>query len=352
MRLQQWRRRFPLWATLRLMVMFAIAMLLEGMALGVLLLADTVDAPLWLLPVLFLHGMAAYVLWSYRYQPATFPAMGYYFPALAGLLTLALPVVGVVGSFVAMITSRVLMTPQGLAKDFEQSEFHHSDHIGEAKSEATVFLHEELSTQPIVDVLQSGDADSQRGAIELLCRLRSPEAIALLRSALSSRLPEVRFYAHTALTRLEESMTSQIEKARDEAAGGDNAALLRLAQGYRTYATSGLPEPTMMQYYMEESRNAFKLAAASEPNPETLLELALVCLEMRAYDEAQPILEELRDTSQAPRALLALCRLHFERHDYARLAPLISQMQTPLSGRDPAAALHAFWSGRITQEAQ
>lgn len=351
MLLQQWGRRFPLRATIRLVVVFCIALTLEGTALGFLMLADSPIAPVWLMATLALHVAAAYTLWSYRYQPATFPALGYYFPALAGMLTFFLPVVGVTGAFGAMLMSRILMTPQGLAKDFEQSEFHHVEQfIANTWSGASTFLQEELSTQPLVDVLQSGDADSQRGAIELLRKLRTPEAVSLLRSALAADLAEVRFYAHTALTRLEEEMTGQIEKARAQAEGGAPAAQLALAHAYRTYAASGLPEKAMVTYYLEEARKLMSTALATGVQPEVRLGLAHVCLELGVYDEAKTNLEPLLSTSLAPQALVALCRLHYDKRDYASMVVTTARMQDPLPGHDREALLHAFWSGRVMPE--
>lgn len=347
MPLQQWGKRFPLRATIRLVVVFCIALTMESIALAILVLAESPVAPAWLVVAFGLHVAGAFALWSYRYQPAVFPALGYYFPALAGMLTFFLPVVGVLGSFAAMLVSRILMTPQGLAKDFEQSEFHHTEQfIASTWTDANTFLQEELATQPLVDVLQSGDADSQRGAIELLRKLRTPEAVELLRSALSAELAEVRFYAHTALTRLEEEMTSQIEKAQHEAESNTADALLHLAHAYRVYAISGLPEQAMVTYYLEQARTNLREAIARQPRPETQLELAHVCLDLRAHEEARQTLHPLLDTPLAPEAMLALCRLHYDTREYHALGQLVPRMQTPLKGKDMAAALHAFWSGR------
>ena len=53
--------------------------------------------------------------------------------------------------------------------------------------------------------MSGDDNDLKRGAINTLQRIGSPEAISILKQSLSDVSPEIRHYAHIALTRLDEA---------------------------------------------------------------------------------------------------------------------------------------------------
>ncbi len=128
----------------------------------------------------------------------------------------------------------------------------------------------------------------KRGAVNLLRRIGSAEAVKLLRKSLSDESSEVRFYAHTALTRLEEDYAEAVEKARFRADKYDSAqSHAELASVYRNYARSGLPEVNMQERSMSFACEHWRKAVEKDQmSMDYLLRLAEAYVESRKFSEA------------------------------------------------------------------
>ncbi|GFM35325.1 HEAT repeat domain-containing protein [Desulfovibrio psychrotolerans] len=342
-------------AVIYLQCMFAASLLLEAGGLYLLLSPPRPAGQQQWLQATALHLLAAAVPLLYRYRPARFPSAGWYLPKLTGLITLFLPVVGISGMFLTVNLTKLLIRPKGLAHEFEQEKMHltHLD-AGTITRTMDDMLREELATQPIVDILLGSDDDLKRGAIMLLKRMKSPRAVTLLKESLSDASAEVRFFAHTALTQLEEDAVERLDKAEELAASGDAALVRAFAEACREYARSGLPEDTMRSYYLAESRKQYlRYMSIERRDHMACVELGHVSLELKDYESALRMFTtalDYPDTRLAGR--LGRCWAFFEQRDWVRLSREMAIMRSAMPEADEAdefsRALYVFWAQHTT----
>lgn len=299
---------------------------------------------------LILHLLAAGVLLPSRPGPKSAAGKRRFYPCLAALLTLFLPAVGLAGVFLAMIVSRSVFHRQGLAKEFVQHSIIPEDEVEmEEVGDVSTFLREELSTEPLLDILNGSDIELKRGAVNLLRRLGSAEAVRLLRKSLSDPSTEVRYFAHTALARLEADFSKRLERAERAARKGSFEALCALGRAYRDYALSELPEGSIRENAVLQARRALEKALAMQPdNLRLRLETAQLSLSEGDHRAARDYFQQaMQDPDLAPASALGLLRAFFETRDWPALAGLIKDIggMTMPPGTDPLTVIHLkFWS--------
>jgi len=280
----------------------------------------------------------------------------YYF--LTSLFTLFLPGVGVVGSFFSCLTSRHLLHPQGLAGDFEKRDFlpYYAEFLEDAEDIGT-FLEEEISVQPIMDILTGTDTDLKRGAIRVLRNRGTPESVRMLKLCLSDSDVEVRFLSHTALGRLEEEYVDAIDRAKKQAGDGRLENLQALAKAYEDYAFSELLGEGLRASQIKAAIEVYEKIIAKNPEDlETALRLGELHLELGAHNAAARWLTRAWQPGELyMRASLAICRLMFERRETTALRGLSKRMsQVDLPQSDDALALshYIFWTAGWNLDAQ
>lgn len=303
------------------------------------------------------HFMSAASFLAVTPKPRSIPGIGYYYPRFAAMLTFFLPGLGIVGISLTMLGLRY-MKSQGLAEEYKEKSFEDEVFNVEVPTDITSFLLDEIDVHPIADILAGEDVPMKRGAVNLLRRIGSAEAVALLRKSLSDSNAEIRFYAHTALTRLEEDYVRQIEDSRFKAERFERPkSYAELAMTYRNYARSGLPETSMQQYYLQKSCEAWEKALEKDPvNLEYRLKLAEEYADSGRYDESVKI---YRNTALNPEAemesRLGICRAYFEQGDYESFFREVDDLRArPVpEGGDPYRMLvYNFWMDREGQYEQ
>lgn len=338
-------------AVVYLQIVFAVSFLFEAAACRTLFSSPQPATQEQWIYAAILHTLAAIVPLSYAHRPDHFPGIGWYLPKFTGLMTFFLPVMGVVGMFLTINLTKLLITSKGLAHDFDQHAMHLSG-VEEVAINRTMddMLREELSTQPIVDILLGDDDDLKRGAIMLLKRMKSPRAIQLLKDSLSDASTEVRFFAHTALTQLEEDAVGRLEKAEELASSGGSKAIRAFADACRDYAQSGLPEDSMRRYYLEEARKHYQHYSSKEKQDHYIHhEIGLINLELGDYNAALDIYTvalDYPDTLILGR--LGRCRVFFEQRNWVQLSREMSIMRAHTPEKDDSddfsRALYVFWA--------
>lgn len=146
----------------------------------------------------------------------------------------------------------------------------------------------ELDFVPLVEILAGGDINLQRGAIEQLTRLRTPEAIGVLMSHRSDPSMEMRFFVNSALVRIKKEFDEALDAARYQMrVDVDNVAdRLNLAKIYLSYSESGLLDADLMTAY--EGEAVFHLTFVLNSNaPTREAAQTLIAHQIRRRDWAQ-----------------------------------------------------------------
>lgn len=335
---------------LRLFAAFIPAALLEAWALS---LAPAAQGVWHWLAVAGLHLAAAAVLPLVGRTVRGEAALRRYYYNLSGLFILFIPVLGILGSFLALGLSNALQKPKGLAEEFERKVYmRKADLLAVRADDLKGFLAEEMGVEPIRDILDGNDVDLKRGAVTLLRNLGTPEAVKMLRLCLTDEALEVRYSAHSALTVIEEGHTRAIAEAKDKVEEGEAGSRTRLGLACLAYATSGLPEEALASHYLESAREALgaareESAKNGEDTAELDLRLGEIALRMddrkaaaQAFDRIAP------DAPQYFEALLGLCRLHYDDRDYASLARDVARLRElpapPIN--HPHHPVYRFWT--------
>ncbi len=335
-------------ARLKLVAAFIVAYLCEGSAGWFYLHRDTSSSYIYVAVLAHLLTGLSFLLFTTA-KPRALPGIGYYYPRIAALFSVFMPIIGLVGISLTLLMARVFMDSHGLAEEYKEKAYEAADVDVDLPTDVTEFLYDEIDVHPIADVLSGDDMGMKRGAVNLLRRIGSAEAVKLLRKSLSDENAEVRFYAHTALTRLEEDYAVSLEKARFKVERYNSAqAHAELAATCRNYARSALPEINMQEQSLEEACEHWKLAVEMDPdNMDYFMRLAEIYTETRKYSEA---LNVYSDMVKLPvfemESRLGICRVFFEMGNYIALFQEVRKMQThptPTSSDPFRTKVYNFW---------
>ena len=152
---------------------------------------------------------------------------------------------------------------------------------------------------PMTDILRSeANEDDKRNAIEALSRLETPDAVETLRSVLSSESTEVRFYAASALSRLEERLALRLKALEEDLAMGrqDRSMVeLEMARTYHDYAYYRLVDETRREDCLERALVLANRAAEEGVDPEAWLMSGRALLALARYEEAEAMFTRYLD---------------------------------------------------------
>lgn len=257
-----------------------------------------------------------------------------FYAHLTAWLTLFLPAIGLAGSSLTFFWVKVFLKEKGIVEDhMELTDYS----IGEIQSPGSggnpqVFLQDELSVEPIMDILAGNDEDLKRGAVDLLGRIATPEAIHLLRGCLTNPSADCRFYSHSKLARLDETHARKIKEVQELVGSrqGDEAEDLRhLGDVYRDYAESGLIEDETRDHYLKLARDAFSKSHAQNPeDPEIPVILGELSVAVKEYGEAERFFRQaLKGIANPVEPMLGLCRIYYEKGDLKSLAEIVDLIQ-------------------------
>lgn len=339
-------------ARLQFFAAFIAAYLFEGGTIWLYLHRD--DSPYFIYAAVASHIMAglSFPLFTAA-KPRALPGVGFYYPRLAALFTIFLPFIGLPGISLTLLAALIFMESHGLAEEYKEKAYEGGGLDVDLPTDVTEFLYDEVDIHPIADILSGDDMGMKRGAVNLLRRIGSAEAVKLLRKSLSDENAEVRFYAHTALTRLEEDYAESIDKAHFQVERYDSAkAHAELAKVCRNYARSGLPEVNMQEQSMRSACEHWKIAAEKEPEETNhRMRLAEAYCENHRYQQSYDIYKE---TMMIPEleleSRLGICRIFFETGNYIALFQAVEEMRARigLESSDPfKAVVYNFWMEKL-----
>ena len=173
----------------------------------------------------------------------------------------------------------------------------------------------------VADILSSDAAeDVKRFAVEALGRLETPEAVDQLRDALTNPSVEARFYAASALARLEERLTSRLEalEREVESGHGNGAQELELAEACFDYAYYRVAMGDGRREYLERALDHAEKAIERDGDPAAELVAGRALLELGLCGEAEKRFSEYVERfPNSPKGLLWRAEARFRLGRYA-----------------------------------
>lgn len=118
--------------------------------------------------------------------------------------------------------------------------------------------------EPLVEVIRShSGVDLKRGAIETLTNIANPHSISLLKECLSDNNSEVRFYASSGLSRIEERLNGEIIRCKEKVKKHKEPhaqEYFQLAKAYYEFIYLSIQDEASLQYYLKQSIKFFEKA--------------------------------------------------------------------------------------------
>lgn len=330
-----------------------VAFALEGLAVW-LAVAYFSGSPSLLGPAaIALHLLAAACFMIYRPKDKpTDTENSYgdaYYHRLFAMLIFFLPGIGILGTIATFISAGVILHRQGLAESYEEGFKMEKEMLFLNGSTADI-IQDELSIEPIVDILNGNDVALKRGSISLLRKIKNKRAVELLKKCLADESSEVRFYAHTALTRIEADYAEQIKDALTRYTEEKTPYAGRaLARTYRRYASSGLPEDSMLMQYMKDAKDLYEKALDVDPaDSRLMLTLGNLCAEMKDYMASEKYFRMAVDIAGCQiEAGLGICRALYETgriEELGRFTQRLRQMPHAQSLSPEKQAVYNVWT--------
>ncbi|RJP59545.1 MAG: tetratricopeptide repeat protein [Candidatus Auribacter fodinae] len=151
------------------------------------------------------------------------------------------------------------------------------------------FIRDSLDIESFSDILRSDNMAMKRSVIEKLSRKDTPDAIMMLQESLKDPDIEIRFYASSALKKIEENFQTHIfslkEKIKSDPFSQDYN--MALSEEYFKFCRSGLLDKSSRTFYLDKSWDVIQNALKS-PNSKVnvLLQAGKVALARNDYAEA------------------------------------------------------------------
>jgi tetratricopeptide (TPR) repeat protein len=273
-------------------------------------------------------------------------------------LSIFIPVYGAVGClFVAWY--RLLHHDKGQTVD------DYTDYISLKNYEDTIssgsvdeMIHRELEIQSYIDIIRGPNLALKKALIgKIIDEYEwTPHAVELLKTALDDEEYEIRSYASTALSEVEDRINQHIRKL-EENLGRDqeNTTLkLKLARSYLDYVKLGLLDDGSADRYLKSAGNMLD-DAEKVTSGDDRFRISILLQRGRAADLAgdsvagkiiyEEILKEDPDNQQA---LAQLCSILFQEKEFPRLAETCDHLLGVVQSEHPAAVAARVWSSKYT----
>ena len=176
---------------------------------------------------------------------------------------------------------------------------------------------------PAVSLLERGDIEERRAAIEVLAQIGGPEQVRHLQTCLDDPEREVYQYAHAKLTELHERHTDAIRAAEAANKGQE------LLDSYLQYMRSGLLGEATQEFYRQKAvRSAVGLLKEKPENVPLLNLLGQLYLEQGAQQEARLLLEKaLHLAPESLEARYGLAQIAYSEQDFEALRDYLKPLR-------------------------
>ena len=251
---------------------------------------------------------------------------------LSGCISFFLPVIGAIGCTIMFFTIKNIIKPKGLVDVFQDSTKRYVEKIlfEEEVKDINLFMHYELNVDPIIDILDGNDDNLKRGAIEFLLKLSTPEAVKLIKKCLTDNNTEVRFYAHSSLTKLDEKYNHNIseELSLNKSDKVTEKSYFNIGNVYREYAESGLLDKETAFHYSSLAIEAYRTYLKENPtDTQTMIYLGKLDCDAKNYENAiEFYVTAIKMGSKSAEAFLGLCKVYYDQKNMNALAQTVQKM--------------------------
>ncbi|MFC1537524.1 hypothetical protein ACFL4P_01720 [Gemmatimonadota bacterium] len=273
-------------------------------------------------------------------------------------LAVFIPFYGAVGCLL-VAWYRGLHPDSGQTVD-EYAEYIHLESREETISSGSVdeMIHRELEIQSYIDIIRGPNLALKKALIgKIIDEYEwTPHAVELLKTALNDEDYEIRSYASTAMSEVEDRINQHIRKL-EENLGSDleNTTLkLKLAQSYLDYVKLGLLDDSSADRYLKSAGNMLADAEKATSGDDRL-RISILLQRGRAADLAgdtaagKIIYEEiLKEDPDNPQALVPLCSILFQEKEFPRLTETCDHLLGVVQSEHSAAVAARVWSGKYT----
>jgi tetratricopeptide (TPR) repeat protein len=263
----------------------------------------------------------------------------------AGALVFSVPVVGLAGLCLMHLWLVRARPSQLFATAHAQlAELPAPARAPESLDRVFEWLQAQVSVRPLADLIRTGDAKTQRWAIDLLARRSDSAAVQLLREALQAEDRDIQIAASAALARIEERLADQVSRARERVRQGPDSASAWAALGdaCRAYRESWLLDPVLERHWLLEAEHAYREALALAPGARAVaLSLARVLLAEGRVEEAEAEARRVWETAPGLDADLLLGEILFAQGKWGELRGL-ARAAVEAGRRDD---LLTWWAG-------
>lgn len=219
-------------------------------------------------------------------------------------------------------------------------------------------VHQKMAVQSYMDIMHGPDRPLKKSLIGKILSEWTANAVPLLKQGLKDPEYEIRSYASTALTTIENRINKNILHLKEEIAQslGSVRLSLKLTRSYLDYAGSGLLDRSSADHYVHMAR---EILTQIHPRTADDDELSLEALSLRAQTarlggdtpaEKKTYEEILARHSNHHETLSHLCDLHFRERDFAALRRTARLFLRHTGAEHPAFAAASYWSGETAAE--
>lgn len=271
---------------------------------------------------------------------------------LALLLSLVYPVGGLIAAYTIFFCKYLIPAKDSTSMHEDiliETELYENTEVDDYTAPVSEedFIRDSLDIESFSDIMHSDNVFLKRSVIEKLSRKDTREAVLLISDALKDDDIEIRFYASSALKKIEENFQSRILALKEKINQMPDSAEtnLRLSIEYFKFCRSGLLDQTSRHFYLERADRAIRQALAqTDDNIDVLLQAGKVLLDMGNAEEALLFFDNAHNLDQNNwQILIWRCEAYFRIQQFDRIKEDCERIEQLNSPWDSVRNITKYW---------
>ncbi|MBL4890156.1 MAG: hypothetical protein JKX97_09080 [Candidatus Lindowbacteria bacterium] len=264
------------------------------------------------------------------------------------------PFYGFFGSVAISLYKRFMPATAGILDEYAEYIQSEAEHKGTIVQLGTVEeqVKQEMEIQSYFDIIKGTDRILKKALIGKIISEWTPNSVQLLKIALLDIDYDVKSYASTALTELENRINKNIISLKEDIIREPNflAIRLKLARSYLNYSDSGLLDENSSEHYvrmagfiLSDTEDELKIDESSKVSL-LLLKAYTARLKNEEEEEEEIYKEVLELDSHNREALLFLCSVQFKEQEFEDLEITATSFLEEATIDHPAVASAKIWA--------
>ncbi len=205
-----------------------------------------------------------------------------------------------------------------------------------------------MNVEPLVETIRScSSTELKRGAIETLTQIANPQSVSLLKECLVDPDPEVRFYASSGLSRIEERMNERIIRLKHRLQDGEDNLSLRsdLGRAYFEFIYMEIQDRASLSYYLTQAIDNFEIAAqypSADDSIHHYLQRAYTAASR--YDDAKKVHDShFKDRLESTSNIMYLAENFFAQGLYRECLNVLKQARSSVRAAKVVRDVQSLW---------